>query len=132
MLSQTGCHSRGGIQTGMDGTEIVDRTSPKQVGLNAPGRSSQVASAANQRWHAGPESGIEPLNVGGVDQTKTSLSHGNQIIKAIEAAVSQTTGNLTEFIATALFDHLDDVQIRPRQQWGTTWFARKSIESASA
>lgn len=48
MFSQTGGHSRGGVQTGMDGTEIVNRTSPKQVCLQARGRASQAASAANQ------------------------------------------------------------------------------------
>lgn len=77
MFSHPGGHSRGSVQTGMNGTEIVDRTGPKQVGLYALCGSSQVASAANQGWHAGPESGIEPLNVGGVDQTETSLREGN-------------------------------------------------------
>ena len=121
MVGETGSHSRGSGQRVMESGEIVEYTHPEHLVFETLSGAGEIASATDEGRHTGAKGGIEAFNIGGVDGARQELRHANQGIDWLPGPVNQAAGDLGESAALSGLDHLDDMEIRPRNVGGTSW-----------
>ena len=126
MVRQISSHSWRDTQTGMNGTEVVHNTCPEHLGLEARCSACQVTSAPYQGGHPGTESGIQALNVSGVDQATGRLRHGNQVRHSVPAAIVHTARDGLEALALALFVGAELLTPDP-SRWGPNFALPVSV-----
>jgi len=104
MVGQVSGHGRGGAETAVYGTEVVDGARPEHLAAQAVTALRQVAGA---------ESGVQAFDEGGVDAAKSALAERNQLIGALAATVDDPAFDAGQEAPPVLLDDLDDVQIGP-------------------
>lgn len=102
----------------MIGTKVVDTTDNKHASLQGFGLAGQVAAATGQPSQTLAKSGIEPFDKGGVNLT-SPLTGLQQLNHLLGAALNHPPDN-GQMAIKALFDHLDDGDLRPEPQLTAT------------
>ena len=113
MVGQISGHGRGGAQTGMNGTEVVDDARPEHLIAQALTALGQVAGTPCQRRQAAAKRRVQAFDEGGVDAAEFTLTAGNQLIDALAAAMDDPALDAGQKAAAVVLDDLDDMQVSP-------------------
>ncbi len=107
----------------MNSAEIVNHTRPEQLHLQAFHCTGEIARPAHQTGQTGPLGGIEPLDVGGIDEADLGLGLNQQTARCAPVAIGQAPLDMGQALAAVALDDLDDIQPRPWKTLGPPSFA---------
>ena len=102
-------------------TEVVDNASPEERRFKATTASRWGAGLASCRRNPSAEGGVQPLDIGSVENPDANLGDRNQLFSRVLCPMKQTAFDCCDTTTTVAFDDLDNVQIRPELQTRSPW-----------